>query len=228
MRPQINLQAPLRSPPSALIGFRPAIARLHIVYRLSRCVARSLRSLAIRRSSRSSQAPQGHRVVPSLPLLDHRHYGGGLLRAAAWLITDAGLPAVRVCRVVAGGPLPPAGCGRMSATACPLTRAGLRSCALYGRCPRSARANTSPHGLRPPLRYGRKIERRPQGPPSARPLGPAAPSPFRARLGALALPRTRQPPVGPSPAPDCFFFFASLLRRACLRAQSAHPLVKDI
>ena len=79
LRPQINLQAPLHSPPSALIGCRPAIARLHIVYRLSRCVARSLRSLAIRRSSRSSQAPRGNRVVPSLPLLDHRHYGDGLL-----------------------------------------------------------------------------------------------------------------------------------------------------
>lgn len=149
LRPQINLQAPLRSLPSALIGCRPAIGRLHIVYRLARCVARSLRSLAITRSSRSSQAPRGHRVVSSLPLLDHRHYGDGLLRAAAWLITDAGLPAARVGRVVAVGAPPPAGCGQMSAAACPLTRACPRSCALDGRCPRSARANTSPDGLRP-------------------------------------------------------------------------------
>ncbi len=79
MRPHVNVQAPLRSPPSALIGCRPLYSRLHIVYRLARCVARSLRSLAIKRSSRSSQAPRGYRVVPSLPLHDHRHYGGGQL-----------------------------------------------------------------------------------------------------------------------------------------------------
>lgn len=71
--------APLPRPPSALIGIRPPIGRLNIVYRLSRCIARSLRSLAIKRSSRSSQAPVGFRVVPSLPLLGHRHYGGCLL-----------------------------------------------------------------------------------------------------------------------------------------------------
>lgn len=73
------MQTPLHSPPSALIGCRQAIARLHIVNRLARCVARSLRSLAFKRSSRSSQSPLGHRVVPSLPLLDHRHYGDGQL-----------------------------------------------------------------------------------------------------------------------------------------------------
>lgn len=77
--PSRPLLAPLLSPPSALIGCRPPIGRLHIVYRLARCVARSLRSLAIKRSSRSSQAPHGHRVVSSLPLLDHRHIGGGQL-----------------------------------------------------------------------------------------------------------------------------------------------------
>lgn len=79
MRPGDTLLAPLPRPPSALIGCRPPIGRLHIVYRLARCVARSLRSLAIKRSSRSSQAPQGHRVESSLPLHDHRHIGGGLL-----------------------------------------------------------------------------------------------------------------------------------------------------
>lgn len=78
-RPGGTLLAPLLRHPSALIGCRPLISRLHIVYRLARCVARSLRSLAITRSSRSSQAPRGHRVVPSLPLLDHRNYGDGLL-----------------------------------------------------------------------------------------------------------------------------------------------------
>ena len=66
----------LHSPPFALIGIHPPDGRLNIVYRLARCVARSLRSLAIKRSSRSSQSPQGHRVVPSLPLLGHCHYGG--------------------------------------------------------------------------------------------------------------------------------------------------------
>lgn len=78
-RPGDTLLAPLPRPPYALSGCRQAVARLHIVYRLARCVARSLRSLAIKRSSRSSQAPRGHRVVPSLPLLDHRHYGDGQL-----------------------------------------------------------------------------------------------------------------------------------------------------
>ena len=77
--PSRPLLASLHTPPSALIGCRPPIGRLHIVYRLARCVARSLRSLAIKRSSRSSQAPQGHRVESSLPLHDHRHFGGGLL-----------------------------------------------------------------------------------------------------------------------------------------------------
>lgn len=71
--------ATLHSPPYALIGIRTPIGRLNIVYRLARCIARSLRSLAIKRSSRSSQAPRGHRGVPSLPLLGHRHYGGCLL-----------------------------------------------------------------------------------------------------------------------------------------------------
>ena len=68
--------ASLPRPPFALIGFHPPVGRFIIVYRLARCVARSLRSLAIKRSSRSSQSPQGHRVVPSLPLLGHRHFGG--------------------------------------------------------------------------------------------------------------------------------------------------------
>lgn len=132
--------APLLRPPSALIGCRPPIGRLHIVYRLARCVARSLRSLAIARSSRSSQTPQGLRVVPSLPLLDHRHYGGGLLRAAAWLITDAGLPAACVCRGFAVGSPPPAGCGLSVRRRLPPNVGMPPLLRPDGRCPRSARA----------------------------------------------------------------------------------------
>ena len=75
-RPSDTPLAPLPRPHYALIGCRPPIGRLHIVYRLSRCIARSLRSLAIKRSSRSSQSPQGHWVGSSLPLHDHRHIGG--------------------------------------------------------------------------------------------------------------------------------------------------------
>lgn len=68
-RPGDTLLAPLLRPPSALIGIRPPIGRLNIVYRLARYIARSLRSLAFKRSSRSSQAPQGSygRAVAAAP-----------------------------------------------------------------------------------------------------------------------------------------------------------------
>ena len=120
---------------------------------------------------------------------------------------------------------PPPRLSPLSGAASPL--APRRSCGLMAAALPSVGRNRA-GALRPPLRYGRNIDRRPQGSPSARPLAPTAPLPLRARLGGLPLPRTRQPPVGPSPAPDCFLFFASGLRPACVRAQSAHPLVKDI
>ena len=128
-------QAPLRRPPSALSGCRPAIARLHIIYRLARCVARSLRSLALKRSSRSSQAPRGHRVVPSLPLLDHRHYGDGLLARYRLHIS---LLVSRRGRRASGD----SGCHPRA-----------RGCALTGAALAYARAKVCLHGVAVSRRY---------------------------------------------------------------------------
>lgn len=55
-----------------------------------------------------SAPPQGHKVVPSLPFLDHRHYGGCLLAPCRLHISYAGLPAARGGVGFAVGAPPPA------------------------------------------------------------------------------------------------------------------------
>lgn len=65
--------------------------------------------------------------MPSLPLLDHRHYGGCLLRAAAWLISL--LVSLRGVGVAPSRGPPPRSC---PLTWAPLPTAPGRSCALKG------------------------------------------------------------------------------------------------
>lgn len=131
-KPSDTPPAPLPRPHYALSGCRPPFGRLHIVYRLSRCVARSLRSLAIARSSRR---PCGVGVL-ALPGAWWRQYARKRV-----LITDAGLPAGCCGRSIAGAPAPLLGA---CAPCVAIGAASLRR--PDGRCPPFGRAN---RGLRP-------------------------------------------------------------------------------
>lgn len=122
--------------------------------------------LAIYRTLSLLAAPPGaYRVVPSLPLLDHRHYGGCLL-ARCRLHISLLVSLRRVGVAPSRGPLP---------RSCPLTWAPLptapgRSCALRGAALASlgrigANAPRPPLTLRPKITLPRAGVFRPYRPP---------------------------------------------------------------